>query len=88
MESSIDAIRIQIKKAEPVLKVLDARMESIVFDPLSPSSVDAANAEIAQVFKELLAPSSANPILGPLAAELQSQYLENVQSQVSDAKML
>lgn len=88
MDPLTDAIRIQIRNAEPILNVLGARMEAIEFDPMSPSSVDAANAEIAQVFEDLLAPFSVNPILGPLAAELQSQYIGKVQSQVTEAKTL
>lgn len=86
METSLDVIRAQIKDAEPVLKVLDAKMEALEFDPRVPASVAAAAAEVENVVEHLMAPFKANPVLGHLAAELKTHYLENIQSMVAEAE--
>ncbi|MGV8917301.1 MAG: hypothetical protein ACOH2R_05835 [Pseudomonas sp.] len=86
MPSSLDGLRNQILDAEPVLKSLDAEMEKIEFDPLVPSSVDAATDKVGRIIETLLADFKTNPILGPLAEELKSQYLDGIQEQVAAAR--
>ncbi len=86
METSVDVIRTQIRNAEPVLKMLDERMEAIEFDPRVPASVAAATASVQQIVEDLMTPFKANPVLGPLAAELKSNYLDNIRFRVSEAR--
>lgn len=86
MESSLDVIRTQIEKAQPVLEALDAKIEAIEFDPLSAPSVAAATLKVDEVINDLLAPFKANPILGPLAADLKTHYLDSIRAQVLEAK--
>jgi len=86
MESSLDALRQQIQQAEPVLKRLDVAMENLTFDPLQPASVDAANATVSHLIATLLAGFEHNPILGPLANDLEAQYLEGIRLKVRAAR--
>lgn len=86
MQSSLDALRQQIQQAEPVLKRLDVAMESLDFDPLQPASVDAANATVSHLIATLLAGFENNPILGPLANDLEAQYLEGIRLKVRAAR--
>ncbi len=85
MQSSLDELRQQIQRAEPILKHLDVEMEGLDFDPLVPASVAAANATVSHLIDTLLAGFAANPILGPLARELETQYLDGIQARVNDA---
>ncbi|WP_283184449.1 hypothetical protein [Pseudomonas svalbardensis] len=64
------------------MKQLDVELETISFDPFIPSSVDAAIERVAAVINTLLVSFKANPILGPLADQLKSQYLDAIQHQV------
>ncbi|MQT50083.1 hypothetical protein GHO40_25730 [Pseudomonas helleri] len=86
MGSPLDEIRHQTLDAEPVLKQLDVEMEGIQFDPLVPSSVDAAYVSVDQIIENLFVKFKSNPILGSLAEELKSQYLDGIQAQVADAR--
>ncbi|MHC6225119.1 hypothetical protein ACYU03_10205 [Pseudomonas sp. X10] len=88
MESSVEMLRIQMQSAGPVLMRLDEEMESIRFDPLVPSSVEAAIAKVYRVIDRLLGPFKANPVLGPLAEELRSQYLDGIHARVNEARHL
>ena len=85
MPSSIDELRTQILEAEPVLKRLDAEIEKIQFDPLVATSVEGAREDVGRVIETLLAGFANNPILGPLAGVLKSQYLEVIDEQVLEA---
>jgi len=85
MQSSLDELRQQIQRAEPILKRLDVEMEGLDFDPLVPASVATANATVSHLIDTLLADFAANPILGPLARELETQYLDGIQARVNDA---
>ena len=85
MQSTLDELRSQIQRAEPVLKRLDEEMEGLQFDPLQPASVAAAKATVSRLIRTLLAGFEHNPILGPLAQELESQYLDGIRARVSDA---
>ncbi|MEF9671867.1 hypothetical protein QNM99_03040 [Pseudomonas sp. PCH446] len=75
-----------MQAAEPVLKQLDVELEAISFDPSVPSSVDAATEKVAAIIDTLLFEFRANPILGPLADQLKSQYLDAIQYQVASAQ--
>lgn len=86
MHSTLDVVRTQMQEAEPVLKQLDVELEAIIFDPFIPSSVDAAIERVAAVIDTLLVDFKANPILGPLANQLKSQYLDAIQHQVAAAQ--
>lgn len=86
MESSIEVLRHQMQSAEPVLMRLDVEMECIDFDPLVPASVEAAIARVYRVIDTLLGPFQANPILGPLAEELRTQYLDGIHVRVTQAQ--
>ncbi|MBD8495669.1 hypothetical protein IFR09_10740 [Pseudomonas syringae] len=86
METSVDVIRTQIRNAQPILKALDERMEAIEFDPREPSSVAAATASVQQIVEDLMTPFKTNPVLGPLAIELKSHYLDNIRFRVSEAR--
>ncbi|MFJ3486917.1 hypothetical protein ACIPL1_26415 [Pseudomonas sp. NPDC090202] len=86
MPSSPDAMRAQMREAEPLLKRLDDEMENLRFDPLMPISVRAAHEKVDSVIDTLLADFRSNPILGPLIEELKSQYLEGIDEQVTAAK--
>ena len=65
------------------MKRLDVEMEAICFDPSVPSSVNAATERVAAIIDSLLVGFKANPILGPLAHQLKSQYLDAIQCQVA-----
>jgi len=86
MQSSLDELRLQIQQAEPVLKRLDVEMERIEFDPQLPASVAAANAAVTRLIETLLAGFEKNPILAPLAKDLEAQYLDGILVRVNDAK--
>lgn len=88
MESCPKVLRHQMQSAEPVLMRLDIEMQGIDFDPLIPSSVDAAIATVYRVTESLLGPFRRNPILGPLADELRTQYLEGIRARVKEARHL
>ncbi|MES2870530.1 MAG: hypothetical protein V4749_13255 [Pseudomonadota bacterium] len=86
MRCSPAEIRHQIQDAESVLKRLDLEMEGIQFDPLVPASVSAACARVERIIESLLARFKANPILGPLTAELKTQYVDGIQRKVANAR--
>jgi len=86
MHSTLDVVRAQMQVAEPVLKQLDVELEAISFDLSVPSSVDAATEKVAAIIDTLLVEFRANPILGPLADQLKSQYLDAIQHQVASAQ--
>lgn len=86
MDATLDVVRAQMREAEPVLKQLDLELEAISFDPSVPSSVDAATERVAAIIDTLLVGFKANPILGPLADQLKSQYLDAIQHQVVAAQ--
>lgn len=88
MESCTKVLRHQMENAEPVLMRLDIEMQGINFDPLIPASVDAAIATVYRVTESLLGPFRRNPILGPLADELRTQYLEGIRARVKEARHL
>ncbi len=86
MHSTLDVARAQMQAAQPVLKRLDVELEAISFDPSVPSSVNAATEKVTAIIDTLLVGFKANPILGPLADQLKSQYLDAIQHQVASAK--
>jgi hypothetical protein len=86
MGSALDVLRNQIQDAEPVLKRLDLEMERIEFDPHVPASVEAAKVTVDTVIDRLMGAFRKNPILGPLADDLKSQYLEGIATQVAEAR--
>lgn len=83
MLSTLDVLRHQMQDAEPVLKALYVELEGIEFDPQSPPSVEAAIRKVELIIDAHLAEFKANPILGPMAEALKSQYIEGIQEQVS-----
>lgn len=86
MPSHPEELRTQILDAEPVLKLLDAEMERIQFDPLVAKSVERARRDVSHVIERLLAGFASNPILAPLAGELRSQYLDVIDEQMLKAR--
>ncbi|WP_338524915.1 hypothetical protein NUH87_04350 [Pseudomonas batumici] len=86
MHSTLDVVRAQMQAAEPVLKQLDVELEAISFDPSVPSSVDTATERVTAIIDTLLVGFKTNPILGPLADQLKSQYLDAIQHQVASAQ--
>ncbi|MDF2489875.1 MAG: hypothetical protein K0S77_2497 [Pseudomonas sp.] len=88
MESCTNVLRHQMQSAEPVLMRLDIEMQGIDFDPLIPASVEVAIATVYRVTESLLGPFRGNPILGPLADELRTQYLEGIRARVKEARHL
>lgn len=82
MHSTIDEVRAQMREAEPLLKRLDQELEAINFDPAVPSSVEAAIRQVTETIDSLLAGFNGNPVLGPLANQLKTQYVEGIQQQV------
>ena len=82
MGLALDVLRNQIQDAAPALQQLDLEMEQIQFDPLVPSSVEAAKVTVDEVIEKLLGEFKANSILGPLADDLKSQYLEGIEAKV------
>lgn len=86
MGSALDVLRNQILSVEQVLKQLDLEMERIQFDPLVPSSVEAARVSVDGVIDRLMGKYKANPILGPLANDLKTQYLDGIETQIEEAE--
>lgn len=84
---TLDAIRIQMREAEPVLKALDEKLESITFDPSNRESIDAAIDHVILTINTQLKGFKNNPILGPIAEELKAQYVEGIQAQVADTAL-
>lgn len=83
----LDAIRIQMREAEPLLKALDEKLESIIFDPSNRESIDAAVEQVVLTIDTQLQGFKKNPILGPMAEELKVHYLEGIQEQVADSAL-
>lgn len=81
--SSLDLLRTQMQDAQPVLAALDVELESIQFDPAAPASVDAAIVKVGRVIDAHLANFRHNPILGPMADQLKSHYVEGIHEQVA-----
>ena len=81
---TLDAMRIQMQEAEPVLKALDHELEKINFDPRKRESVDAAIEHVILTIDKRLRVFKTNPILGPIAEQLKAQYVEGIHGQVSD----
>ncbi len=86
MHSTLDVVRAQMREAGPVLKRLDQELETIDFDPAVPSSVEAATQWVVETIDCFLAGFDGNPILGPLANQLKTQYVESILDQVVSAQ--
>lgn len=84
---ALDAIRIQMREAEPVLKALDEKLEDITFDPCKRESIGAAIEHIILTIDTQLKSFKNNPILGPMAEELKAQYVEGIHAQVADSSL-
>ena len=80
---TLDAIRIQMREAEPVLKALDEKLENITFDPGEQESIDTAIEQVILTIDTHLKGFKNNPILGPMAEELKAQYVEGIQAQAA-----
>ncbi|WP_426119879.1 hypothetical protein [Pseudomonas sp. DSP3-2-2] len=81
--SSLDLLRTQMQDAQPVLKALDMELERIKFDPTAPASVDEAIVRVSTVIDAHLGEFRANPILGPMAEQLKSQYVDGIHDHVA-----
>lgn len=81
--TALDLLRTQMQDAESVLKALDIELERIAFDPAKGASVDAAITQVSNVIDAHLANFRENPILGPMAEQLKSQYLDGIYEQVA-----
>jgi hypothetical protein len=81
--TALDLLRTQMQDAEPVLKALDVELERIAFDPAEAVSVDAAITRVSNVIDAHLASFRENPILGPMAEQLKSQYVDGIHEQVA-----
>ncbi|SHM58126.1 hypothetical protein SAMN05216593_101628 [Pseudomonas asturiensis] len=84
---TLDAIRIQMREAEPVLKALDHELEKISFDPRKRESIDAAIEHVVLAIDARLKRFESNPILGPMAEDLKAQYVEGIHAQVADSAL-
>ncbi|WP_434706593.1 hypothetical protein [Pseudomonas sp. D4-18] len=84
---TLEAIRIQMREAETVLKALDKTLECITFDSSDRESVDAAIGQVTQTIDTKLKGFKNNPILSPMVEELKAQYVEGIQTQVADSEL-
>lgn len=83
--TALELLRTQMQDAEPVLKALDVALDRIEFDPAKPASVVAAVMEVGKVIDAHLGNFKENPILGPMAEQLKSQYVEGIYEQIPAA---
>ncbi|WHS63126.1 hypothetical protein [Pseudomonas sp. G2-4] len=84
---TLEAIRIQMREAETVLKALDKELENITFDSSKRESVEAAIDHVIQTIDTQLEGFKNNPILGPMVEELKAQYVEGIQTKVADSAL-
>lgn len=83
---TLDALRAQMRNAEPVLKALDLELERIRVDLREPGSVEACIKQVIEVIDTHLMEFKSNPILGLMAEELKAQYVEGIQSQATQSR--
>lgn len=84
---TLDAVRNQMREAEPVLKALDSELENISFDPGKRESIDSAIAQVILVIDTRLEAFKINPILGPMAEDLKVQYVEGIRAQAAECAL-
>lgn len=84
---TLDAVRNQMREAEPVLKALDSELENISFDPGKRESIDSAIAQVILVIDTRLEAFKINPILGPMAEDLKVQYVEGIRAQAAECPL-
>jgi hypothetical protein len=82
----LDAVRHQMRIAEPVLKALDSELANISFDPTRRDSIDTDIERVLQTIDSRLESFKNHPVLGPIARQLKSQYVEGIQDRVDDLK--
>lgn len=76
--ASLDTLRNQLQQAETVLDTLDAELAQITCDPDEPCSVKHAIERITAAIDSRFDGLRCNPVLGPLAEALKTQYIERI----------
>jgi hypothetical protein len=75
-----------MREAEPMLKSLDRKLETINFNPTVPSSVEAATLWVTDTIDGFFAGFNGHPILRPLANQLKAQYVEGILDKAMSAQ--
>lgn len=88
MRPAREVVRTQMRDAEAVLQQLDDKLEAITFDPVEPTSIEAATRRTIAAIDTLMAGFAGNPVLGPLAEQLKAQYLEGIRHRVIASQAL
>ena len=76
--ASLDTLRNQLQQAETVLKALDTELAQITCNPDEPRSVKRAIERITIAIDSGFDGLRCNPVLGPLAEALKTQYIERI----------
>ncbi|OAJ45584.1 hypothetical protein [Pseudomonas marginalis] len=83
--TSLDLMKTQVHDAEKKLQNLDIELQTLIFDPASPASINAAIVEVNELIDSHCAGFSENAILKPMVDQLKSQYIEIILERASSA---
>lgn len=85
--SGLDDLQRQLQDAEKAFAALDGELGSVSFDPNDPASIETAIQEVVRVVDERVGAYASNPLVGPIAEQLKSNYREHILERAAAARL-
>ena len=83
----LDKLQRDLEQVSKALSALDGHIATVQFNPLDPSSVEVALAQVESAIDEKIAPFHGNKIIENLASQMKQKYHNQVLDRVSSARI-